>query len=127
MKATRYFIISFLAVALLCVSVMAIGQVIDPEPVSTKDRILDFIQEIDGLNILLIVLSTFFGGLWWMIRSKLKQIGELFIQVYEYTDESSAGRRKLTQEERADIIARVVAIFAKSTVGIDKKKLKKSV
>lgn len=124
MKTVKYFFVSFLVVMLLCVSVLAIGQVVDPEPaLSSKEKIFGFFKDIDGLNILLIVLSTFFGGAWWMIRTKLKQVGELFIKVYEYTDESSAGKKKLTQEERADIVARVLAIFAKSTVKINKSKL----
>lgn len=126
MKTVKYFFVSFLVVMLLCVSVLAIGQVVDPEPaLSSKEKIFGFFKDIDGLNILLIVLSTFFGGAWWMIRTKLKQVGELFIKVYEYTDESSAGKKKLTQEERADIVARVLAIFARSTVSINKSKLVK--
>lgn len=126
MKTVKYFFVSFLVVMLLCVSVLAIGQVVDPEPaLSSKEKIFGFFKDIDGLNILLIVLSTFFGGAWWMIRTKLKQVGELFIKVYEYTDESSAGKKKLTQEERADIVARVLAIFARSTVTINKSKLVK--
>lgn len=126
MKTVKYFFISFLVVMLLCVSVLAIGQVVDPEPALTsKEKIFGFFKDIDGLNILLIVLSTFFGGAWWMIRTKLKQVGELFIKVYEYTAEESAGKKKLTQEERADIVARVLAIFARSTVSINKSKLVK--
>lgn len=126
MKTVKYFFVSFLVVMLLCVSVLAIGQVVDPEPaLSSKEKIFGFFKDIDGLNILLIVLSTFFGGAWWMIRTKLKQVGELFIKVYEYTDESSAGKKKLTQEERADIVARVLAIFSRSTVTINKSKLVK--
>lgn len=126
MKTVKYFFVSFLVVMLLCVSVLAIGQVVDPEPaLSSKEKIFGFFKDIDGLNILLIVLSTFFGGAWWMIRTKLKQVGELFIKVYEYTDESSAGKKKLTQEERADIVGRVLAIFARSTVSINKSKLVK--
>ena len=126
MKTVKYFFVSFLVVMLLCVSVLAIGQVVDPEPALTsKEKIFGFFKDIDGLNILLIVLSTFFGGAWWMIRTKLKQVGELFIKVYEYTAEESAGKKKLTQEERADIVARVLAIFARSTVSINKSKLVK--
>jgi hypothetical protein len=126
MKTVKYFFVSFLVVMLLCVSVLAIGQVVDPEPaLSSKEKIFGFFKDIDGLNILLIVLSTFFGGAWWMIRTKLKQVGELFIKVYEYTAEESAGKKKLTQEERADIVARVLAIFARSTVSINKSKLVK--
>lgn len=126
MKTVKYFFVSFLVVMLLCVSVLAIGQVVDPEPaLSSKEKIFGFFKDIDGLNILLIVLSTFFGGAWWMIRTKLKQVGELFIKVYEYTAEESAGKKKLTQEERADIVARVLAIFAWSTVSINKRKLVK--
>lgn len=109
---------------LLMVSMAAVGQAVSPEPeVPGKEKLLNFFKDIDGLNIILMILSTFFGGLWWMIRSKLKQVGELFIKVYEYTDENSAGKKKLTQEERADIVARVLAIFAKSTVKINKSKL----
>ena len=126
MKTVKYFFVSFLVVMLLCVSVLAIGQVVDPEPdLTSKEKIFGFFKDIDGLNILLIVLSTFFGGAWWMIRTKLKQVGELFIKVYEYTAEESAGKKKLTQEERADIVARVLAIFARSTVSINKSKLVK--
>lgn len=121
----KYFLWSFCLVMLLMVSMAAVGQVVSPGPEAPmKDKLLNFWEDIDGLNIALMLLSTFFGGLWWMIRSKLKQIGELFIKVYEYTDEESAGRKKLTQEERADIVARVLAIFAKSTVSIKRKLIK---
>lgn len=121
----KYFLWSFCLVMLLMVSMAAVGQVVSPEPeVAGKEKLLNFFKDIDGLNIILMILSTFFGGLWWMIRSKLKQVGELFIKVYEYTDENSAGKKKLTQEERADIVARVLAIFAKSTVSIKRKLIK---
>lgn len=124
MRNIKYFLWSFCLVMLLMVSMAAVGQVVSPEPeVAGKDKLLNFFKDIDGLNIILMILSTFFGGLWWMIRSKLKQVGELFIKVYEYTDENSAGKKKLTQEERADIVARVLSIFAKSTVKINKSKL----
>lgn len=120
----KYFLWSFCLVMLLMVSMAAVGQVVSPEPeVAGKEKLLNFFKDIDGLNIILMILSTFFGGLWWMIRSKLKQVGELFIKVYEYTDENSAGKKKLTQEERADIVARVLSIFAKSKVKINKSKL----
>ena len=124
MKTIKYFLWSFFLVMLLMVSMAAVGQAVSPEPeVAGKEKLLNFFKDIDGLNIILMILSTFFGGLWWMIRYKLKQVGELFIKVYEYTDENSAGKKKLTQEERADIVARVLAIFAKSTVKINKSKL----
>lgn len=124
MKPIKYFLWSFFLVMLLMVSMAAVGQVVSPEPeVAGKEKLLNFFKDIDGLNIILMILSTFFGGLWWMIRSKLKQVGELFIKVYEYTDENSAGKKKLTQEERADIVARVLSIFAKSTVKINKSKM----
>lgn len=124
MRNMKYFLWSFCLVMLLMVSMAAVGQVVSPEPeVAGKEKLLNFFKDIDGLNIILMILSTFFGGLWWMIRSKLKQVGELFIKVYEYTDENSAGKKKLTQEERADIVARVLSIFAKSTVKINKRKL----
>ena len=124
MKNAKYFIWSFCLVMLLLISMAAVGQVVSPEPEAAgKDKLFNFFRDIDGLNIILLIVSTFFGGLWWMIRSKLKQVGELFIKVYEYTDENSAGKKKLTQEERADIVARVLAIFAKSTVKINKSKL----
>lgn len=125
MKTIKYFLWSFFLVILLMVSMAAVGQAVSPEPeLQIKDKLLNFWEDIDGLNIALMLLSTFFGGLWWIIRSKLKQIGELFIKVYEYTDEESAGRKKLTQEERADIVGRVLAIFAKSTVSIKRKLIK---
>lgn len=124
MKNAKYFIWSFCLVMLLVVSMAAVGQVVSPEPETVgKEKLFNFFRDIDGLNIILLIVSTFFGGLWWMIRSKLKQVGELFIKVYEYTDEASDGRKKLTQEERADIVARVLAIFAKSTVTFNKSKL----
>ena len=124
MKTIKYFLWSLFLVILLMVSMAAVGQAVSPEPeVAGKEKLLNFFKDIDGLNIILMILSTFFGGLWWMIRYKLKQVGELFIKVYEYTDENSAGKKKLTQEERADIVARILAIFAKSTVKINKSKL----
>lgn len=125
MKSMKYFAWSGLIVILLSISATAIAQAVDPEPTLTaKEKIFGFVKDIDGLNILLMILSTFFGGMWWLVRSKLKQIGELFIKVYEYTDEKSDGRKKLTHDERNDIVSRVLSIFSKtSTVSIDKSRL----
>ena len=49
MKTVKYFFVSFLVVMLLCVSVLAIGQVVDPEPALSlkRKKIFGFFKDID--------------------------------------------------------------------------------
>ena len=74
-------------------------------------KIFGFLKDINALNIALIAFGTFAGGLWFKTRLKLKQIGELFLKAYEYTDD-----KKLSDEERADLINRFLQLFGKKAV-----------
>jgi hypothetical protein len=66
-------------------------------------------NNIDIIAIVLLVFTTIFGGLWVTLRHKLKQIGDLFLKAYEYTDD-----KKLDAEERADLKRRFLDIITKS-------------
>jgi len=124
MKTVKYFFVSFLVVMLLCVSVLAIGQVVDPEPaLSSKEKIFGFFKDIDGLNIILLIFATFAGGMWGLLRMKLKQLSDFFLELYVSTDESSPGGKKVIYEEREKIVSRLLAILNKSTVTLDAKKI----
>jgi len=134
MRTAKYFISTFLLLSLVIVGYTAIAQVTGvPElpDVPVKEKIFGFFKDVDGLNILLLVFATFFGGLWAMGRSKIKQAGELLLKVYEYSDAASAGGKKITQAEREDIINRVLMILgkipqaSKFVNGADKGKVKK--
>lgn len=74
-------------------------------------KIFGFLKDINALNIVLIAFGTFASGLWFRSRTKLKQIGELFLKAYEYTDD-----KKLSDEERSDLINRFLELIGKQKV-----------
>lgn len=121
MKAAKYFIFSFLLVALVCLSFTVVAQ--EVAPVSGKEKVFTFLKEIDTINIVLLLMATFAGGMWGMLRMKLKQLSDLFLEMYTSTDENSPGGKKVVMAEREKIISRVMAILSKSTVSIDAKKI----
>lgn len=121
MKAAKYFIFSFLLVALVCLSFTVVAQ--EVAPVSGKEKVFTFLKEIDTINIVLLLMATFAGGMWGMLRMKLKQLSDLFLEMYTSTDENSPGGKKVVMAEREKIISRVMAILNKSTVSIDAKKI----
>lgn len=120
MKTAKYFIFSFMVVMLLSISFTVMAQEVVP---TTKDKVFDFIREIDTINIVLLLIATFAGGMWGMLRMKLKQLSDLFLEMYISTDENSPGGKKVVSVEREKIICRVMAILNKSTVSIDAKKI----
>lgn len=121
MKAAKYFLFSFLLVALVCLSFTVVAQ--EVAPVSGKEKVFTFLKEIDTINIVLLLMATFAGGMWGMLRMKLKQLSDLFLEMYTSTDENSPGGKKVVMAEREKIISRVIAILSKSTVSIDAKKI----
>lgn len=121
MKAAKYFLFSFLLVALVCLSFTVVAQ--EVAPVSGKEKVFTFLKEIDTINIVLLLMATFAGGMWGMLRMKLKQLSDLFLEMYTSTDENSPGGKKVVMAEREKIISRVMAILSKSTVSIDAKKI----
>ena len=66
------------------------------------------------LNVILFIITTLFSGLWLIARNKLKQVGELFLKAYEYTDDN-----KLSEAERTDLINRFKALVGKSDVQLE--------
>lgn len=66
-------------------------------------------KNVDVIAVALLIFTTLFGGLWLALRNKLKQIADLFLKAYEYTDD-----KKLTAEERADLKRRFLEIISKS-------------
>lgn len=120
MKTAKYFIFSFMVVMLLSISFTVMAQEVVP---TTKEKVFDFMREIDTINIVLLLIATFAGGMWGMLRMKLKQLSDFFLELYVSTDESSPGGKKVISEEREKIICRVMAILNKSTVSIDTKKI----
>lgn len=121
MKAAKYFLFSFLLVTLVCLSFTVVAQ--EADPVSGKEKVFTFLKEIDTINIVLLLMATFAGGMWGMLRMKLKQLSDLFLEMYTSTDENSPGGKKVVMAEREKIISRVMAILSKSTVSIDAKKI----
>lgn len=121
MKTAKYFLFSFLMVLLVCLSFTVVAQ--EVAPVTGKEKVVSFLREIDTINIVLLLMATFAGGMWGMLRMKLKQLSDLFLEMYISTDENSPGGKKVISEEREKIICRVMAILNKSTVSIDAKKI----
>jgi hypothetical protein len=66
-------------------------------------------NNLDIIAMVLLLFTTVFGGLWIKVRSKIKQIGELFLAAYEYTDD-----KKLDKEEREDLKKRFLEIITKT-------------
>jgi len=94
---------------IICISVL------DP-PNADNDKICkaSFISSLLGNNLdiiamILLLFTTIFGGLWIKVRSKIKQIGELFLAAYEYTDD-----KKLDKDEREDLKRKFLEIISKT-------------
>ena len=120
MKTAKYFIFSFMVVMLLSISFTVMAQEVVP---TTKEKVFDFMREIDTINIVLLLIATFAGGMWGLLRMKLKQLSDFFLELYVSTDESSPGGKKVISEEREKIVSRLLAILNKSTVTLDAKKI----
>lgn len=119
MKNFKYYLASFGVVLLLSISVQAIAQMASPEAVQsigTKDKIFALLEDINALNIVLVIVATFFGGAWYKGREKIRQVSDLLEKVYEYTDEHSESKRKFSPREMKDIVQRVLAILGKAPV-----------
>lgn len=83
-----------------------------PEQIPTTwDKLSGFLSDINLFNIALIAFATFAGGLWAMGRNKIKQVGELFLKAYEYTDD-----KRLSKQERQDLMQRFMEIIGRKTV-----------
>jgi len=104
MKKGWYFLVSFLVICLVSISIQAIAQ----EVVPVQNKIFGFLNDVNVLNIALLAFATFAGGMWALGRSKMKQIGELFLKAYEYTDD-----KRLSAEERSDLIRRFFQLLGK--------------
>ena len=78
-----------------------------------KNKIFGFLKDINALNIALISFGIFGGGLWFRSRQKLRLIGELFLKIYDYTDD-----KKLSEEERIDVLNRFLEIIGRSKTKI---------
>ena len=102
----RLIIILFLMIPVIIVA----QDTLQTDP-SFWDKTKGFFSDIDGFNVILIAFATFFGGLWALGRQKMKQIGELFLKAYEYTDD-----KRLSKAERQDLMQRFLAIIGKSAV-----------
>jgi hypothetical protein len=66
-------------------------------------------DNLDIIAMILLLFTTVFGGLWIKVRSKIKQIGELFLAAYKYTDD-----KKLDKEEREDLKRKFLEIISKT-------------
>ena len=67
-------------------------------------------DNVDIIAIVLLIFTSLFGGLWLKLRTKIKQIGELFLKAYEYTDD-----KKLDQQERDDLKKRFLEIISRAS------------
>ncbi len=61
-----------------------------------------------AINFILLIVSTIFTGLWLKVRSKIKDVGELFLMAHEYTDDN-----KLSETERTNLINKFYKIIGK--------------
>jgi hypothetical protein len=76
-----------------------------------KASLFGFLGEnADIIAIVLLVFTSLFGGLWLKLRTKIKQIGELFLKAYEYTDD-----KKLDQQERDDLKKRFLEVISRAS------------
>jgi len=83
---------------------------IGDRPVNEASVVGDLLgNNLDVIGVVLLIFTTLFGGLWLVARNKLKEIGELFLKAYEYTDD-----KKLDPDERADLKERFLKIFTKA-------------
>jgi len=91
----------FLAIVFLFITISASAS-------ESKLAVGEFLRNIDLLNIVLAAFAIFFSSFWWAGRERLKQIGELFLKAYEYTDD-----HVLNPEERQDLIIRFMRIIGR--------------
>lgn len=89
-------------------SLSAAPQLADP---TYHAGIFEYLKELNYLNIALLAFSIFAGSIWIQGRNKLKQIGELFIKAYEFTDDKC-----LSAVEREELLQRFLAILGKAPV-----------
>lgn len=68
-----------------------------------------FGENMDVIGIVLLVITTLLGGLWFTARSKLKEISDLFLKAWEYTDD-----KKLDPTEREDLKKLFLKILTKT-------------
>jgi len=123
MKKGWYFVFLLILAMVMLVSMQSFAQVVTGGEIDVpmKQKVFGFLKDINALNIALIAFATFAGGMWAMGRNKLKQIGEIFLKAYEYTDD-----KRLSADERQDLIQRFLAIIGRSSVpGTDTVKKKK--
>lgn len=83
----------------------------DSQPLKEKVKlkeILGVLKDFDVINLILVAIAVFAGSLYAMGRSKVKQVGELFMKAYDYTDD-----KRLSKEEREDLINRFLTIVGK--------------
>ena len=82
-----------------------------PTPEKKGSKIFGFLKDINALNIAIVAFGLFAGKKFLTMRNKLKQIGDLFLKAYEYTDD-----KKLSDEERTDLINRFLQLIGKNAV-----------
>jgi hypothetical protein len=102
---------------LLVLSVAVFAQGTEP-----KLDVFDFIKNMDWVNVVLVAIFSI-GGIVTKYaitgRTKLKEVGELLILIYQYTDD-----KVLSKKEREDLWDHILVIIGKKEVeGIQDKVL----
>jgi len=65
------------------------------------------------VNFGLVVFSLVAGGMWLKARAKIKELGELFLKIYEFTDPKSEGGKKFSKNETKDLEERIFQLIGK--------------
>ena len=73
-----------------------------------KLDLIDFLKNMDWINIALVFAFSLAGGFLMKARTKLKQVSELLMMAYEFTDD-----KVLDKEERKKLINQVLLILGK--------------
>lgn len=79
-----------------------------PEGANGFKTVFNLIKNMDILNFAFIGVAMFFGTWWKFGRIKLKQIGELALKAYDFTDD-----KILTDAERKELITDLLQLIGK--------------
>jgi hypothetical protein len=102
---------------LIVLSVAVFAQEVEP---NVKLGVFDFIRNADWLNVGLVALFTLGLTAPYILkaRQKLKQVAELLLLIYEFTDD-----KVLDKKERAAIIDQFLVIIGKKKASVIQKKI----
>lgn len=108
MKKTVFYLCLLASVLLILTCPEAIAQeAVNPDKATFKD-IIGLFKDVNIVNVILLSIAVFAGRMWFLGRSRLKMLADIFMKAYEYTDD-----KRLSDAERDDIIKRFFEIIGK--------------